>query len=126
MRQYLARFSGSDTLYLMRYWADFITSTSECEFSVHTPHPSQAISDRLSNACGHRRQGALLRECLQVVAHEGASQRAASDFLEASARERRGCANENIRRTLQFARVDRISLERRCLRTSRPRRQVES
>src|SRR5262249_37247216 len=108
-------------LYLMRYWADFITCTSECEFSVHTPYPSQAISDRLSNprsrACGHRRQGALPRECLQVVAHDGASRRAASDFLEASARERRGCANENIRRALRYARVDRISLERRCLRT---------
>jgi hypothetical protein len=59
----------------------------------------------------------LSRECLQIVAHDRASRRAASDFLEASARKRRGCANENIRRALRCARVDRISLDRRCPRT---------
>src|SRR5215471_7807584 len=65
----------------------------------------------------HRRQGALLRECLQIVAHDRTTRRAASDFLEADARERRGCADENIRRALRCAGVDRISLERRCLPT---------
>jgi len=65
----------------------------------------------------HRRQGALPREGLQIVAHDRTTWRAASDFLEAGARERRGCADENIRRALRRAGVDRISLERRCLPT---------
>jgi hypothetical protein len=35
-----------------------------------------------------------VKECLQIVAHDGASRRA-GDFLEASARERRGRANKD-------------------------------
>src|SRR5262249_49404734 len=58
----------------------------------------------------------LSRACLQIVAHDRTCRRAASDFLEASARERRGCYKD-IRRTLRCARVDRISLERRNPRT---------
>src|SRR5262249_52341811 len=63
-----------------------------------------------------RSRSFLSRACLQIVAHDRTCRRAASDFLEASARERRGCYKD-IRRTLRCARVDRISLERRNPRT---------
>src|SRR5262249_47746982 len=44
----------------------------------------------------------------QIVSHGRARRRAASNDLEASARERRGCARENIRSTFRSRRVYRI------------------
>src|SRR5262245_2445360 len=56
-------------------------------------------------------RGSTLRSW-RMIGRDGARR----DFLEAGAREGRGCADKNIRRALRCARVDRIGLERRCLR----------
>ena len=116
-RGQLAFATASSTLSKSR--VDLRSSRITISANLHFAMPSRKETD-LTNISRHRfRGGGRLqsRECPQIVTHDRASRRAASDFLEANARERRGCANKDIRRALRCARVDGISLERRCPRT---------
>ena len=70
-------------------------------------------SSKLSLTSSARRQGASSRDCLQIVAHNGASRCAASDHLESRACEGSGGTGKDIRCALRCACVDRITFERR-------------